>query len=141
MAFREVTGGNSIDIKQTPGQAYEGVYQNHREFDTQYGSQTVWNFRGKNGSFGIYGFTTLNRAMESVSEGSLCRITFTGKKKMTTKRGIVDVNTCRVEVDDAASADTDDMPDTYPPKPFDPDDDAFAQVVKNAKPTKQEEPF
>ncbi len=139
MAFREVTGGNAVDIKQTPGQPYEGVYTGHREFDTQYGVQTCFNFRGKNGSFGIYGFTTLNRAMESVAEGSLCRITFTGKVKMTTKRGIVDVNTCKVEVDDSASADPNDLPDTYPPRPvdFDPDE-AFA---KAATKNKQEVPF
>lgn len=117
MAFREVTGGNALDIKQTPNIPYEGIYTGHREFDTQYGSQTVWNFRGKQGSFGIYGFTTLNRAMESVSEGTLCRITFTGKEKMKTKRGVVDVNTCRVEVDDSASADPNDMPDEYPAIP------------------------
>lgn len=121
MAFREVTGGNAIDIKQSLNVPFEGIYTGHREFDTQYGSQTVWNFRGKQGSFGIYGFTTLNRAMETVAEGTLCRVTFTGKEKMKTKRGIVDVNTCRVEVDDSASADTDDMPDDYPAQSFDPD--------------------
>lgn len=122
MAFREVTGGNAIDIKQFPSLPHEGIYTGHRTFETQYGEQVVWNFRGKAGSFGIYGFTTLNRAMETVAEGTLCRVTFTGKEKMKTKRGIVDVNTCRVEVDDSASADTDDMPNDYPAKPFDPDD-------------------
>lgn len=120
MAFREVTGGNAIDIKQTPGLPYEGIYTGHREFETQYGTQICWQFRGKKDAFGIYGFTTLNRAMESVNEGTLCRITFTGKQTMKTKRGIVDVNTCKVEVDDSASANTDDMPDTYPAT-FDPD--------------------
>lgn len=121
MAFREVTGGNAIDIKQTPNQPYEGIYTGHRTFETQYGEQVVWNFRGKQGSFGIYGFTTLNRAMETVAEGTLCRVTFTGKEKMKTKRGIVDVNTCRVEVDDSGP-DTDDMPNDYPAQGFDPDD-------------------
>ena len=116
MAFREVTGGNAIDIKQSPNIPYEGVYQGHREFDTQFGFQTIWNFRGKAGMFGVYGFTTLNRAMESVAEGTTCRITFTGKQKMTTKRGVVDVNTCKVEVDDSGTADPNDLPEAYPPQ-------------------------
>jgi len=123
MAFREITGGHAIDIKQSPGVPYEGIYTGHREFDSQFGgSQTVWNFRGEKEPFGIYGFTMLNRAMESVNEGTLCRITFTGKQKMKTKRGIVDMNTCKVEVDDSASADPDDMPDTYPASSVDPDE-------------------
>lgn len=128
MAFREV-GGNATDIKQTPDQPYEGIYIGHEEFDGQFGIQTIWKFRGKTEGFGIYGFTSLNRSMERINEGTLCRITFTGKKKMKTKYGIKDVNTCRVEVDDSASADPNDLPENYPAKDFDPDE-AFATAAK-----------
>lgn len=125
MTWKEVgPANNTIDIKQKGKDfSIEGIYVGHREFDSQFGgTQTVWNLRTKEGIVGIYSFTDLTRRMEGVVEGSLIRITYLGKEWIESKRGKVQMHKCRVEVDDSASADTDDMPDDYPAANFDPDD-------------------
>lgn len=103
MAYREVSGStNTRDLKKEPvNTSVEGIYRGHRNFDTQFGEQTVWNFTGKDGTtFGVYGFTSLNRWLESVPLGSLTRITYLGKTIVDTKRGKVAMHQVRVEVDD-----------------------------------------
>ncbi len=125
MAWKEVgPANNTIDIKQKGKDfSIEGIYTGHREFDSQFGgTQTVWNLRTEAGIVGIYSFTDLTRRMEGVTEGSLVRITYLGKEWIESKRGKVQMHKCKVEVDDAASADTDDMPDTYPASSVDPDE-------------------
>ena len=104
MGFREVQTG-AIDIKNDEDTPYTGVYQGFKEISTQYGEQFIYKFVNSetNQSFSLYGFTLLNRAMENVQEGLLCRITYTGMKNMKTKRfpNGKDIHTCRVEVDDS----------------------------------------
>lgn len=115
MAYREVSGTtNTRDIKKEgPGAVAEGIYSGRRTFDTQFGEQSVWQFTGKDKtSFGIYGFTSLNRWMEAVPVGALTRVTYLGKEVIETKRGKVGMHQCRVEIDD------DDLdPTRYAPAP------------------------
>jgi hypothetical protein len=117
MAYREVSGStNTRDIKKEgPGAQAEGIYGGRRTFETQFGEQSVYSFTGKDGtSFGLFGFTSLNRWMEAVPTGALTRITYTGKEVVETKRGKVAMHICKVEVDDGDP--TGDVP------AFDPDE-------------------
>lgn len=119
MAYREVSGtSNTRDLKKEPvGTSVEGIYGGHRTFDTQFGEQTVWQFTGKDKtSFGIYGFTSLNRWMEAVPVGALTRITYLGKTIVETKRGKVPMHQVKVEIDDDGLDPTRDVP------VFDPDE-------------------
>lgn len=101
--WRDVpTSSNTIDLKkQAPGYAVEGIFKGHRTFDTQYGEQTVWEFRGKDGDFGVYGATSLNIQMQAVEVGTLTRIAYEGKKTVDTKkRGKVAMHIFKVQVND-----------------------------------------
>lgn len=111
MTYREVTG-NAIDIK-TPGTEVEGVYSGSRTFETQYGEQVVYNI----GQQSIYGFTTLNIAMQAVPVGAKVKVVYVGKEKTKTKRGLVDLHKCHVYVDD------DGLDPTANAPRWDPDDD------------------
>lgn len=100
--FKEVQAGNVIDIKTHKDDVYEGVYVGFKGITTKIGQQFIYRFRDpkKGNLYGIYGFTTLNMAMENVVVGSLCRVTYLGTKNMETKFGKKDVHICKVEVDD-----------------------------------------
>lgn len=87
------------DIKKHPGNPYIGTYTGHKEITTPIGQQTIWQFTNEDGvPFGVYGFTNLNRAMEGIAVGSVCRITYTGTAKVQTKFGMKDVHQVKVEV-------------------------------------------
>ncbi len=101
MAFKAITG-NAIDLKKTTG-AYEGTYTGKNDITTKIGPQVVYNFLDKNDQvFSVYGFTNLNRAMNSVHPGNLVRLTYQGTKNLKTKYGMKDVHQVLVEVDDEA---------------------------------------
>ena len=92
---------NSVatDIKKHKGEAYEGTFKGSHKITTKIGEQTVWEFLGDDGvSFGIYGFTNLNRAMEAIEVGSLCKITYQGTQNVETKFGKKDVHQVSVQV-------------------------------------------
>jgi len=107
MAYKEISGGNAVDIKKEENVAYEGVYEGFKGITTKIGKQVIWKFKNKANRFGIYGFTTLNMAMEGVVVGAMCRITYLGTKNMQTKYGMKDVHICKVEVDDEYVAERD----------------------------------
>lgn len=89
----------AIDIKKQKGVSHEGTYRGKREITTKIGPQVIWDFLGEDGvSFGIYGFTNLNRAMEAVQLGALCKITYNGTQNVQTKFGMKDVHQCSVDV-------------------------------------------
>jgi len=89
----------AIDIKKQKGVSHEGTYQGKREIQTKIGAQVIWNFLGEDGvAFGIYGFTNLNRAMEAVQPGTLCKIVYLGTQNVQTKFGMKDVHQCQVDV-------------------------------------------
>lgn len=93
----------AIDIKKDVNTARVGTYVSHSSIKTPLGDQVVWNFLDEDDlPFGIYGFTNLNRAMQSIKEGSLCRITYKGTNFVKTKFKPAgqDVHQVLVEVDD-----------------------------------------
>ena len=100
--YKEIKAGNTIDIKKQQDKPVEGVYQGFKGITTKIGNQFIYRFKDldKETIFGIYGFTTLNMAMENVVVGSKCQITYLGMKEMDTKYGHRPVHICRVEVDD-----------------------------------------
>ena len=107
MAFKEINT-NAIDIKKHKGDAYTGVFKGSHKITTKLGEQTIWEFSDNAGlGFGIYGFTNLNRAMETIPEGALVRLTYLGTENVKTKYGQKDVHMVRVEVDDDAPPPTD----------------------------------
>ena len=102
MAFQEVKTG-ATDIKNHEGEPFIGIYKGVKEITTQFGEQFIYSFYNpdENKTFKIYGFTMLNRSMEKVQEGAMCRITYTGMEKLKTKmfpKG-KDTHNCKVEVD------------------------------------------
>lgn len=101
MAFKDVTTG-AIDIKVFPDEPFEGYYIGSKEIETKIGSQVIYKFQKKDGNkkFQIYGFTNLNRAMEMITEGVMCRIVYTGKEKIQTKFGMKDVHQVKVQTDE-----------------------------------------
>lgn len=91
----------AIDIKKEPGVAHVGTYVGHTNVDTPLGPQIIWNFIDETElPFSVYGFTNMNRSMNALKEGSLCRLTYTGKKNVKTKFGMKDVHQVVVECDD-----------------------------------------
>jgi hypothetical protein len=100
MAFKEINT-NAVDIKKHKGDPYLGTFKCSHEITTKIGKQVIWEFSDTAGlGFSIYGFTNLNRAMETVPEGALVRLTYLGTENVKTKFGLKDVHMVRVEVDD-----------------------------------------
>lgn len=100
MAFKTVST-TAVDIKKEKGIPHEGSYLGVEQITTKIGPQSIWRFLdSEEQPFGIYGFTNLNRAMNNIKQGSLCRITYTGTEKVNTKFGLKDVHQVHVEVDD-----------------------------------------
>lgn len=100
---------SAVDIKNDPSKTYEGTYISNRTFDSQFGEQVVWEFQKEDGEkFGIFGFTTLNKAMEHLKVGAKVKIRYKGKTKTKTKFGVRDVHQVDVSVwsDDAPIAAT-----------------------------------
>jgi hypothetical protein len=98
MPYVEVST-NATDIKKTPGKEYEGTYRSHKEITTKIGPQIIWEFTSEDGAgFGIYGFTNLNRAMERVTVGQVCKIVYRGTEKVQTKYGMKDVHQVSVQL-------------------------------------------
>lgn len=98
MAWNEVSS-TAIDIKKHKGEAYEGTYKGKHEITTKIGPQIIWQFMGEDGiGFGIYGFTNLNRAMESLAPETLVKITYQGTQNVQTKFGMKDVHQVSVQV-------------------------------------------
>lgn len=100
MAWKTVTNLQGTDIKKHQGEAFVGEYTGHDKITTKIGEQQIFKFRDENGNpFSIYGFTNLNRAMEAITAGTMCRITYTGTENVQTKFGMKDVHQVRVEID------------------------------------------
>jgi len=100
MAFRAVTF-NTTDIKKHKGQVFQGLYKGFHKIQTAIGEQVIWEFHGGQGPFGVYGFTTLNMAMDQVEVGQEVRLTYLGQKPVQTKRfGLKDVHQVLVEVNE-----------------------------------------
>src|SRR3990167_543830 len=99
MAWKEVSH-NALDIKKEVGKHHVGNFVGQKEIETKIGKQTIWQFTDEDGNpFGVYGFTNLNRAMESVKVGALCRLTYRGTQVIKTKFGMKPVHQVSVEVD------------------------------------------
>lgn len=99
MAWKSVSTSGT-DIKKHKGEEYIGEYLSRETIKTKIGEQFIYKFRDENGNpFAIYGFTNLNRAMESISEGTLCKIVYTGTENVQTKFGMKDVHQVSVEID------------------------------------------
>ena len=98
MGWSEVSP-SATDIKKHKGEAYVGTYLGSKEITTKIGPQTIWQFSDPDGApLNIYGFTNLNRAMETMQPGAVCRITYLGTENVQTKFGMKDVHQVSVEV-------------------------------------------
>src|SRR5258706_14814203 len=91
----------AVDIKKEPGVPHLGTYIGKSNIETKIGPQVIWNFTDENElPLSIYGFTNLNRAMNSLQLGAVCRITYRGTENVPTKYGKKDVHQVLVECDD-----------------------------------------
>jgi hypothetical protein len=108
MGWNDVTT-TALDIKKQKGKELEGTFKGKHEITTKIGPQVIWQFVGEDGvPFGVYGFTNLNRAMESLEVGTLVKITYQGTQNIQTKYGMKDVHQVSVQVwadDDKAPVD------------------------------------
>jgi hypothetical protein len=99
MGFKPVTT-NAVDIKGFENEPFEGVFLGSKDIETKIGPQVIYKFKKpKGGFFQVYGFTNLNRSMEMVEEGTLCRLTYKGTQLVDTKFGKKDVHQVLVETD------------------------------------------
>lgn len=94
---------SAIDIKKEKGKDYIGVYNGYKTIKTKLGDQFIYSFTDaeEGTTFSIYGFTNLNRVMESVREGQMVKVTYMGTKNVQTKYGMKDVHQCEVFTDTA----------------------------------------
>lgn len=101
MGFKPVNT-KAIDIKKFKDKPYTGVYLSKKEITTKIGKQTIYSFKDEesNTIFGVYGFTMLNLAMDSVVEGQTIRLTYRGTENVLTKFGQKDVHQVLVEIDE-----------------------------------------
>lgn len=94
----ELVTNNAMDVKTHKDKPFIGTYTGKKDIVTKVGPQTIWQFTDEDEQpFAIYGFTNLNRAMEGVGTGSVCRITYKGTAKVQTKYGMKDVHQVLVE--------------------------------------------
>ena len=99
MAWKKVGMNNAVDIKKEKGKIYEGVYQGRTDIQTKIGPQIIWNFVDDDGlPFSVYGFSNLNRTMESLKPETQCRLSYLGTQNVKTKYGMKDVHQVLVEV-------------------------------------------
>lgn len=105
MAFKPVST-QATDIKKHLDIPFIGEYKGVNKITTKIGEQNIFNFVDPSGApFGIYGFTNLNRVMEHIEPGAICRITYKGTENMQTKFGMKDVHQVLVEIDDGDNQD------------------------------------
>ena len=94
MAFKEVTFGQTIDIKKGDVNSVEGASLGAKKIVTPLGEQLIHNFQKDSGEIvEVYGFSTFNARMGSVPKGSYCGVTYLGKKECDTKYGRTDLST------------------------------------------------
>lgn len=87
------------DIKKEKDEEHIGTYTGHKDINTKIGPQVIWQFTDEDGTpFGVYGFTNLNRAMESVAVGQTVKIVYKGTQNVKTKFGMKDVHQVQVQV-------------------------------------------
>lgn len=99
MAFQPLSS-DAIDLKREPGKTVEGYFTGTTKIQTKLGDQVIWQFRRKDGSqFGVYGFTSLNRAMGNAVVGMMTRIHYRGKEMAQTKYGMKEIHKAFVEID------------------------------------------
>lgn len=120
MGFKPVST-TATDIKKHQGKAFIGEFKGSQEITTKIGKQTIWNFVDESGApLGIYGFTNLNRVMEHLEVGTVCRITYKGTQNLQTKFGMKDVHQVLVEIDDGEKETEKTDDDFAPPEDNDP---------------------
>lgn len=103
MAWKEVST-NAIDIKKQKGVPFIGTYTGKRNIETKIGPQVIWQLVDEDETpVGLYGFTGLNRCMETIRVGTRCRIIYQGTKNVKTKFGMKDVHQVTVEVEEGAT--------------------------------------
>ena len=87
--WKKVETGGTVDsywpgraADRTEGMFVTGVFQNQQSVNRPDGSEdSLWVLKSEDGkTIGVNGAAGLNRAMETISEGSLIRITFNVKK-------------------------------------------------------------
>ena len=99
MGFKPVSG-SAIDIKKDKDKPYVGHYTGRQDITTKIGPQVIWKFIDEEGQpFGIYGFSNMNRYMESIAVNSLVRVTYKGTQEVKTKYGIKPVHQVLIEID------------------------------------------
>ena len=96
-----------------------GEYKGSNTITTKIGEQFIYNFVDPSGApFGIYGFTNLNRVMEHIEPGMVCRVTYKGTEKVQTKFGLKDVHQVLVEINDGELEEDINIEDEDKPLPF-----------------------
>lgn len=103
MTYKEVSQSNAIDIKTMKDEAVEGIYLGLKHITTDFGPQVIYRLQQGPKIQGIYGFTNLDRAMESIVSGTKLRLTYLGTENVKTKYGMKDVHQVSVMVDEDAS--------------------------------------
>jgi len=92
---------DATDIKKHLNKSFIGEYKGSHQITTKIGEQIVYDFINSQAvPFAIYGFTNLNRVMQSIEVGTVCRITYRGTEKVQTKFGLKDVHQVDVEISD-----------------------------------------
>lgn len=109
MAFKEISAGLTMDLKDKKNKPFTGVYIGKKNIVTDIGEQVIWRFKNDAKVQGIYGFTNLNRVMEGICEGTLVRLTYLGTENLKTKFGMKDVHQVKVEIDEEAGIDTSEL--------------------------------
>jgi hypothetical protein len=100
MSFKPVST-TATDIKKHQGKSFVGEFKGSQKITTKIGEQTIWNFTDDSGApLNVYGFTNLNRVMEHIEVGTVCRLTYKGTENVQTKFGMKDVHQVLVEIDD-----------------------------------------
>ena len=103
MAWKTVSM-QAMDIRKFENGQATGTFTGKLGITTKRGPQIIWQFADEDGlPFGVYGFANLNRAMQMVKVGSLCRITYKGTSKLQTKFGLTNVHQVMVEIDDSSN--------------------------------------
>ena len=101
--FKEVNDFvEDIDIKKGEvNKEYIGEYCNKKTITTKFGENYIYTFNNVDTGekFAIFGFSNLNYKMSNVEIGSLCKISYNGKKEVKTKFGTSEAHQASVMID------------------------------------------
>lgn len=88
MSYEQAKSVDAIRLTDYKDKPMEAYYIGSHSVDTRFGEQMLHSFQKEDGKkLNVWGFTALNRLLESTPRGIMTKITYTGKSEEPNKYG------------------------------------------------------